>query len=126
MHEGDARCIRSSVTWSGSRRRANSNRRDANIMFRTLPGAYPFAIIAVMTFYLRLALTCATFTLAPLVGRAQDVVFSRDILPILSDNCWQCHGPDPKTRKAKLRLDEEAGATADRGGSSAIVAGHPD
>ena len=36
--------------------------------------------------------------------------FGRDVLPILSDNCFQCHGPDAKARKAKLRLDEKAGA----------------
>ena len=47
------------------------------------------------------------------------ISFSRDIQPILAQNCWSCHGPDEKGRKANLRLDQADSAIAKK----AIVPG---
>ena len=38
------------------------------------------------------------------------ISFSRDIQPLLADNCYFCHGPDSNKRKAGLRFDTEEGA----------------
>ncbi len=52
--------------------------------------------------------------------------FDKQVRPILSENCFQCHGPDESQRKAKLRLDSRKGAFGElRGGGFAIVPGKP-
>ncbi len=50
---------------------------------------------------------------------AKEVDFAREVLPILSNKCFVCHGPDTK-KEEDLRLDSYEGATEDRDGLRAI------
>ncbi|MGA2502212.1 MAG: DUF1549 domain-containing protein, partial [Tepidisphaeraceae bacterium] len=51
------------------------------------------------------------------------VDFQREVRPILSDNCFQCHGPDSAARQAGLRLDRQASALETRPNGAPIVPG---
>lgn len=61
-----------------------------------------------------------------LCAAASAVDFARDIRPILNDHCLHCHGPDPASRKAGLRLDLPEEAFKARHGVAAIVPGDPE
>ena len=58
------------------------------------------------------------------VDAGEDIRFSTQIRPILSDKCFHCHGPDAEKRAAGLRLDDEHSVTAPlASGATAIVPG---
>lgn len=52
---------------------------------------------------------------------APRVDYFRDVRPILSQHCYECHGPDEAKREAGLRLDRKDGALADLDGARAVT-----
>ncbi len=72
----------------------------------------------------RLSFLLLPFFALPLSGGAAAPDFSRDIQPILSENCYHCHGPDGNERKAGLRLDTQEGAFRVKDGVANLMPGN--
>ncbi|MFV0445994.1 MAG: PSD1 and planctomycete cytochrome C domain-containing protein [Planctomycetaceae bacterium] len=75
-----------------------------------------------MTSRMLFAILCLT---SPAVSAEPIIDFTRDVRPILSNKCFQCHGPDEQTREADLRLDLYEGFLTG-GDEAAVVPGSPE
>lgn len=76
---------------------------------------------------LRLVIAVAmTLPLRSVAAETPTLDFGRDVMPILSANCFSCHRADANKRKAKLRLDLREDAIADRDGYQVIMPGNPE
>jgi hypothetical protein len=72
--------------------------------------------------FLTLRIAVLLLPLALARGLAAPIDFGREVRPILSENCYQCHGQDAEARKGKLRLDTREGQKKE----GVIVPGKPD
>src|SRR5262245_5407529 len=90
-------------------------------------GALASAILALVTGlrpWSRLLGAPEPDALAGAGGRA--ISYLREVRPILTQHCFQCHGPDEAARKARLRLDLKDEALAQRDGLHVIAPGNLD
>jgi len=81
------------------------------------------SLMAVLIFALFVSLSLIHQTGAAF---GQSSTFSLDVLPVLSDRCFHCHGPDPENREADLRLDVAESSDGTRGAREVLQPGSPE
>jgi hypothetical protein len=91
----------------------------------TLLGSFGGRLLMRLWLIPALVAFAACATSLPAVAESK-IDYTRDVRPILADNCLRCHGNDPTHREAELRLDEFAAGKDFRGAEDVIIPGDPD
>jgi mono/diheme cytochrome c family protein len=86
----------------------------------TLAHTSRFWGFALLFLPLSIVLSCVELAAA---GEPKKILFNRDIRPVLSQNCFKCHGPDKNEREADLRLDTKEGLFGAVSDGMAVVPG---
>ncbi len=98
-------------------------------MFQQLRTTHRHPLVTIGLALLPIAALSMSLAAAPpptkLKGTFKAPTYNQDVRPILAENCFSCHGPDSAARKAGLRLDRFADATAKRSSGQAIIPGDP-